>query len=278
MLSQNLTFNSSEPLESKWGHCADVTPGIIVWVFFSALFSLVGFPACAAVLWELFQRHRAGTSITPNDVFMINLTVMDLVFLFFVPLGLTNFLLWHIMSFQSFISFLYALNLTGRPLLTACICLDCYMAVFHPIAYSTKKSLTPRVLMAAAAWTATMVQGSMSIVDQEINHSVRATFVSLIALPIIVICDASILWTLKKSYRSGTPPPQEEEGSPDHHQQHGHDHHLIYPPSAAVRLWASHFQRWQRIRVRHNNTCLDHPDSRKCNHAFAVFGQSGEVE
>lgn len=203
MLSQNLTFNSSEPLESKWGHCADVTPGIIVWVFFSALFSLVGFPACAAVLWELFQRHRAGTSITPNDVFMINLTVMDLVFLFFVPLGLTNFLLWHIMSFQSFISFLYALNLTGRPLLTACICLDCYMAVFHPIAYSTKKSLTPRVLMAAAAWTATMVQGSMSIVDQEINHSVRATFVSLIALPIIVICDASILWTLKKSYRSG---------------------------------------------------------------------------
>lgn len=128
---------------------------------------------------------------------------MDLVFLFFVPLGLTNFVLWHIMSFQRFISFLYALNLAGRPLLTACICLDCYMAVFHPIAYSTKKSLTPRVLMAAAVWTATMVQGSMSIVDQEINHSVRATFASLIALPIIVICDASILWTLKKSYRSG---------------------------------------------------------------------------
>lgn len=197
MLSQNLTFNSSEPLESKWGHRVDVTPGIIVWVFFSALFSLVGFPACAAVLWELFQRHRAGTSITPNDVFMINLTVMDLVFLFFVPLGLTNFLLWHIMSFQSFISFLYALNLA------ACICLDCYMAVFHPIAYSTKKSLTPRVLMAAAAWTATMVQGSMSIVDQELNHSAWATFVYLIALPIIVICDASILWSLKKSYRSG---------------------------------------------------------------------------
>ncbi|XP_030611106.1 proteinase-activated receptor 3-like [Archocentrus centrarchus] len=203
MFSQNLTFNSSEALEAPWGQCGNMIAGVLVWMSFGTLFSLIGCPACVAVLWELFRRHRAGTSITPHDVFMINLTVMDMIFLFFVPFGMLNFLLWQDMLFQKFTNFLYTLSLAGRPLLTACICLDCYLAVVHPITYSTKKSLTPRVLMAAAVWTATMVQGVMSIINAELTHDPWAIFLSIMALPIIVICDASILWTLKKSYLGG---------------------------------------------------------------------------
>lgn len=201
--SQNLTFNFSEPSGEMFGHCGDMIAGIIVWASLSALFSLVGCPACVAVLWELFRRHKAGTPITPNDVFMLNLTIMDLVFLFFVLFGLCNFLLWHIDSAQMLSNFLYSLNLAGRPLLTACICLDCYLAVVHPVAYRTRKSLTPRVLMTAAVWTITLAQGAASTVVEELNHSAWAMFVYVIALPIIVICDVSILWTLKKSLRTG---------------------------------------------------------------------------
>lgn len=201
--SQNLTFNFSEPSGEMSGHCGDMIAGIIVWASLSALFSLVGCPACVAVFWELFRRHKAGTPITPNDVFMLNLTVMDLVFLFFVPFGLCNFLLWDISSVFMLSNFLYSLNLAGRPLLTACICLDCYLAVVHPVTYRANKSLTPRVLMIAAVWTITVAQGTASIVVEELNHSPWAMFVYVIALPIIVICDVSILWTLKKSHRAG---------------------------------------------------------------------------
>ncbi|XP_036938083.1 G-protein coupled receptor 42-like [Acanthopagrus latus] len=201
--SQNLTSNFSEPSEDESGHCGDMVEGIMVWASLSALCSLVGCPACVAVLWELLRRHRAGTPFTPNDVFMLNLTFMDLVFLVFVPFGLCNFLLWHITSVQMLSNFLYALNLVGRPLLTACICLDCYLAVVHPMTYRTRKSLTPRLLMAAAVWIVTAVQGSVSIVIAELSHSAWAMFVYIIALPVIIICDVSILWTLKNSLRAG---------------------------------------------------------------------------
>ncbi|XP_060884996.1 C-C chemokine receptor type 3-like [Labrus mixtus] len=201
--SQNLTLNYSESSEDTFGHCGNLVEGIIVWASLSALFSLIGCPACGAVIWEIWKKHRTGTSLTPNNVFMLNLTIMDLVFLFFVPFGLCNFLLWHIMSVQMLSNFLYALNLAGRPLLTACICLDCYVAVVHPITYSKKKSLTPRVLMVAAVWTITAAQGFTSTVVDELNHSAWAMFVYVIALPVIVISDVSILWTLKKSHRAG---------------------------------------------------------------------------
>ncbi|XP_049420315.1 lysophosphatidic acid receptor 4-like [Epinephelus fuscoguttatus] len=207
MILQNLTSNSSEPSGDMgvfmFGHCGDMMAGIIVWASLSALFSLVGCPACVAVLLELFRRHKAGTPVSPNDVFMLNLTIMDLVFLFFVPLGLCNFLLWYIRPIQMLSNFLYALNLAGRPLFTACICLDCYLAVVHPVTYRTRKSLIPRVLMAAAVWTITVTQGITFKVVSEMNHSAWAMSVYIIALPIIISCDVSILWALKKSVHAG---------------------------------------------------------------------------
>lgn len=201
--AQNLTSNQSGPLQGEHGHCGDLMTGIIVWASLSALCSLVGCPACVAVLWELLQRHRSGTPLTPNNVFMLNLTIMDLVFLSFVPIGLGNFFLWHIGSVEMISNFLYALNLVGRPLLMACICLDCFLAVVYPVTYSRKKSLTPRVLMASAVWTVTVAQGSVSIVDSELNHSPWAMFVYVIALPVIIVCDVSIFLALKKSHRAG---------------------------------------------------------------------------
>ncbi|XP_054455497.1 P2Y purinoceptor 3-like [Anoplopoma fimbria] len=201
--SQNLTFNFSEPSGEMLGHCGDMMAGIIAWASLSALFSLVGCPACVAVLWQLYRRHKAGTPVTPNDVFMLNLTIMDLVFLLFVPFGVCNFIMWHMTTVQLLSNFLYALNLAGRPLLTACICLDCYLAVVHPVTYHARKSLTPRFLMAAAVWTVTVAQGIASTVVEELSHSAWAMFVYVIALPIIVICDVSILRTLKKSFHAG---------------------------------------------------------------------------
>ncbi|XP_028297808.1 G-protein coupled receptor 35-like [Gouania willdenowi] len=174
---------------------ADIT----VWTTFSALFSVVGCPACAAVLWELFKRHKRGNYVTPNDVFMLNITIMDLLFLLFIPLGLFNFLFWLFQPVQMWSDFLYDLNLTGRPLLTACMCFDSYLAVVHPVFYHTHRSPTVGILVAAALWAITLAKGTISTVIDELSHSPWTMFMYVIALPVIIICNSSVLWTLRKS-------------------------------------------------------------------------------
>lgn len=210
-MSHNQTFNFSESGDIL-EHCDGMVAGVVAWAVSSALFSLLGCPACIAVLWEHFRRHRTGAPVTPNDVFMLNLTIMDLVFLFFIPLGLCSFFLLHIKPLQVFFDFLYALNLAGRPLLTASICVDCYLAVVHPVTYHRNKSLTPRVLIAAGVWTVTLAQGTASVLIDEFQHSPLAMIVYIIALPVIIICDISILWALKRSHcRQGRLHPKKKK-------------------------------------------------------------------
>lgn len=199
--SQNASLNFTSHEVFSYHYCGEeMMAGVLVWAVYSALFCLLGCPACAAVLWALFQRHKAGTPFTPNDIFMLNLTCMDFVFLFFIPLDLSNYLLWHIKPFQVFSDFLYSLNLAGRPLLTACICLDCFVAVVYPVIYRSRKSLTPRFLMCAGVWTITLIQGTLFTIIDELNHSPWAMFVYVIALPIITICNIFILVALRRSF------------------------------------------------------------------------------
>ncbi|CAL9699109.1 unnamed protein product [Knipowitschia caucasica] len=174
--------------------------GILVWAIFSSLFSILGCPACASVLWELLQRHRAGAPFTPNDIFMLNLTCMDFVFLLFIPTGCCNYLLWHFKIFQVATDFLTALNLSGRPLLTACICFDCYLAVVRPVFYRTHNTPTPRVVVCAIVWGLTLTQGALSTIIDEFFHSPWAMSVYIVALPVILTCNVSILCALRSTF------------------------------------------------------------------------------
>lgn len=200
----NSSFNASDPEEEPW-ICEGRTAGLIVWTVFTFLFSLLGCPACLAVLWELFQRHKAGTPFTPNDVFMLNLTCMDWVFLAFIPYGCCNFIFWHLEWFQKATDFVCSLNLAGRPLITACICLDCYFAVVHPVMYRARKSLTPRLLMCAGVWMVTFIQGSLATIIDEFYHSPWAMAVYVVALPIITTCNVFILCALRTPMKSKFP-------------------------------------------------------------------------
>jgi hypothetical protein len=56
------------------------------WAFFTILVFLLGFPLSIWVLWDLVDKHyRGGQPWTPNTVFTLNVTVMDLVFLAYLP-------------------------------------------------------------------------------------------------------------------------------------------------------------------------------------------------
>lgn len=198
---QNSTLNSN--ISMYFGICDDTMLGILFWTVFSGIFSLFGVPACVAVLWELFQRHRKGTFTTPNDIFMLNLTVMDFLFLGSLPFAISNFLSWHIWPLEHCGNFLYTLTLSGRPLFMTCICLDCYLAVVHPITYRARKGLTPRVLMSIAVWVVTVAYGSRFIILKAFDIGLWTIVPNIIALPIIMVCDLFLFRALNKPDPTG---------------------------------------------------------------------------
>lgn len=158
-----------------------------------------GLPASVAILWDLLKTHRRGTPFTPSNFFILNLTIMDAVFLAFIPPGLLNYVIWQNKGFEAIWDFFYALNTCGRPLLMASICLDCYLAVVHPITYHKKKSLTPRVIIVAIIWTLTAATGIVFCLTFRVFYTMFSTVPFIVTIIIIGICDVFIFHALVKS-------------------------------------------------------------------------------
>ncbi|CAK6970999.1 hypothetical protein F2P81_022288 [Scomber scombrus] len=179
--------------------CDSHKEGIYVWAVSSIICFVFGFPASIAILWELLKAHRRGIPLKPNDFFMLNLSAMDTVFFVFMVPGVCNHLIWHIWVFEAIWNAFFALNICGRPLMMACICLDCYLAVVHPIIYHKKKSLTPRVVMAGIVWTLTVATGIAYSLSRDLYFTMFPSVPFMIAIAIIVVCDSFILHTLIRS-------------------------------------------------------------------------------
>ncbi len=163
-----------------------------------------GIPGAVVVLLDMFQKLRKGTSFTPNDVFVSNLTVMDALFLLFAQHDFYAILFKANLAYDTFITFLYSFNLCGRPLFLVCIALDCYLAVVHPVTYRARKSLTSRILMAVGVWLLTLYTGChYTIFDDYTPNEIAQIYFFIWSLPIIGFCDLSILWTLKRSSPGG---------------------------------------------------------------------------
>lgn len=172
---------------------------IYTWCSFTLLCTVIGLPACAVILWEIFKTHRNGTPLTPNNFFILNVSIMDVFFLALILPGILNNLIWESWVVEACWNASYALNLCGRPLLMACNCLDCYLAVVHPVTYHKRKSMTPRVVMVVMVWIWTVAFAILFFLFYKLFFSVISTIPFLIASIIIIICDSLILHALFKS-------------------------------------------------------------------------------
>lgn len=184
--------------------CAEQMEGFIFWICFAVVSIVSGIPAAVALIWETFQRWKKGTSLTPHDVFMTNISLMDAIFLFLLIPDLFTVTVGYNSVYSILLSFFFSLTLCGRPLLLVCISLDCYLAVVHPIIYRTRKSLTPRVLMAVGIWIITAAHGCYLVITfiKFSMASHEAVFYA-VTLPVIGFCNLSVLWTLKRSTPGG---------------------------------------------------------------------------
>lgn len=84
-----------------------------------------------------------------------------------------------------------------------CICLDCYLAVVHPITYRVRKGLTSRVLMSAAVWVVTVMHSVWYIVIDYHDSSILNILAYVITIPVIVVCDVFIFRALKRPDPAG---------------------------------------------------------------------------
>ncbi|CAL8303797.1 unnamed protein product [Lota lota] len=178
--------------------CTEMPEGFIIWAFFSILVFLLGSPLCIWVLWDLVDKHyRGGQPCTPNTLFTLNVTVMDVVFLTFLLADALNFLLWQNEILTNFNYLTFSLNFSGRPLLMACVCLDCYMAILHPLRYRSQ-TLSSRAIITAVIWLASLVNGGVFIMNPNLLAKPGMWWPFLSSLVVIVYCDCCILWTLSR--------------------------------------------------------------------------------
>lgn len=181
--------------------CTDLFVGPMVWAIICVPTACVGVSASVWLLWALNQRQRNGLS---NNIYMLNLTTMDLIFNLGVLPDTLNYFFWrNVNAFYMFNAF-YSFNLFGRPLFMAWICVECYLAVVHPTTYIKIKNGRHRPVTCVLVWVFTLVYGCVTAVvhNRKIEEVIFIISCGL-SVPVIAFCDLSILYTLRKPDPSG---------------------------------------------------------------------------
>lgn len=199
VLSKNVSTAHFVWEEFDFNLCDNFPGRKYTWAISTLFCFILGFPASAAILWELFKMHRNGAPFTPKQFFILHVSIMDAVFLVFIPAGVLNHLIWESWPIEACWNGVYALNIWGRPLLMACSCVDCYFAVVHPVTYHNMKSMTPRAWVVAIVWIWTFIAATISFMFYKLFFTLWAIVPFIIAITVVGICDSFIFYTLVTS-------------------------------------------------------------------------------
>lgn len=171
------------------------------------LSAVVGFLACLAVLWEIVYRHRPSAhrsqswssrlSVSP-DLLITNLILVCIN-------NCAELLLSAINSLQEdshllptrIINTISAITLSGGPLSMVAICLDCYLAVVHPLKYTTLRTTWKHpLLLTVFIWIYTITTETIVIVWNLPPYSYIGIITFYVALPAIIFLNTSTLQAL----------------------------------------------------------------------------------
>ncbi|KAI2651549.1 Uracil nucleotide/cysteinyl leukotriene receptor [Labeo rohita] len=115
------------------------TPGYILCL-------IVGFPENLYVIWLIVT--GAGNGVA-SEFFSLNLSVCEILLCL---QSLLSLLCGVFPTLFQVVGFLLGICISGRPLFQCLICVDCYLAVVHPITFLKFKPLRYRVICCAVAW------------------------------------------------------------------------------------------------------------------------------
>ncbi|KAI5620933.1 mas-related G-protein coupled receptor member X1-like, partial [Silurus asotus] len=161
---------------------------------------LIGFPANILVIAILIRnRHEPSTS----DIFLGCLAFMDAYFGLMVPISFLNLFYWKTVKGYSALKFSYGVKDTSGPLFLSCICLDRFVAVVFPIAFSQLKHIKYRIGLSVFVLCLTFAYASAKTIGGLPNFEKIFTGEILTTFTWMVICNLSILWALKRSRGAG---------------------------------------------------------------------------
>ncbi|XP_056135674.1 hydroxycarboxylic acid receptor 2-like [Lampris incognitus] len=175
--------------------CA-VAPYGFIFYFGVKVFNLVvGTPCNALVIWQIAtKRSDASTS----DIFIFNLAVLDAYFCLMTPIEMVNRLVLGDSRIWYFQRFAYGVKDTA-PLFLVCICLDRYIAVVHPVLFTGIRENTIRIAISAVTWALILAYGLTKSILGVISVSKVFGGIILSTFAIMVFCNISIIWVLRRS-------------------------------------------------------------------------------
>ncbi|XP_053474498.1 proteinase-activated receptor 3-like [Ictalurus furcatus] len=195
--SNTLVFNGnvSVPEKTVYEMCSHMPVVILFYLGMQIINMSMGIPANLIVLW-LIHRNRSDSST--SDIFVWHLAVLDTFFCLILPLELANLLYLTTSSTCYILRFFYGIK-DMSPLFLACICMDRYMAVCHPIVFYTLKDRSHRPVCAGVMWFITLVNAILKCMDNIPKFDKVFTVMILATFALMLFCNISILWVLSQS-------------------------------------------------------------------------------
>lgn len=126
------------------------------WVLLSAYIMtfLIGLPANILAIYAFIRKLRKKP--TPSDVLLLNLTLSDLLFLFFLPLKMyeaASGMQWHLsQTLCSIMSFVFFSTIYTSSLLLMAVSIDRYLGVAFPVTYRLFRKLLYAITGSIFIW------------------------------------------------------------------------------------------------------------------------------
>lgn len=188
-------FNSSAGEKTVYEGCRDM-PAVLIWYLGLQFINMfLGIPANLMVLW-LIHKNKGDSST--SDTFILHLAVLDVLFCLIPPLELANIVFLTTSSTWYILRFFYGMK-DSSPLFLSCICLDRYVAVVHPIAFTELKDRQHRTVLAFVVWLITLAYAAAKCVGNILHFEKVFTAMILAAFAFMVFCNIAILRALRQS-------------------------------------------------------------------------------
>ncbi|KAK2918636.1 hypothetical protein Q8A73_003007 [Channa argus] len=183
------------PLWYQFPACVVVPYGFIFYFGVKVLNLVVGTPCNVLVMWKIARKKSDAST---SDIFIFNLAILDAYFCLMTPVDMVNRMLLGDHGIWYFQRFAYGLKDTA-PLFLVCICLDRYMAVVHPVLFTSIRNNAIRIVISVVVWGLILAYGLAKCIlgDMKVNDVFSG--VILFAFAVMVFCNISIIWALSRS-------------------------------------------------------------------------------
>ncbi|KAA0713482.1 P2Y purinoceptor 1 [Triplophysa tibetana] len=193
-----LNLNSSISGHPPWYQfdaCAVAPYGFVFYFGVKVLNLAVGFPTNALVIWQIIKKKSEGST---SDIFIFNLSILDAYFCLMTPVDMVNRLYLNNENVWHFQRFAYGLK-DMAPLFLTCICLDRYVAVVHPIVFTGIRDKRIRIGVSVFVWALILPVALTKSILGVLSTNEVFSGVILSAFFLMVFCNLSIIWVLRKS-------------------------------------------------------------------------------